>query len=121
MFHRKVEGVDYTFIRERYQDTALVIFKKQQQELKEKSGKRASRKRSIKLLGRASTNRGEQSVIDDSAETEREKGVSAVLGGVKEDTFKDDDESGTAVPKEGEDDGLGSRRLGVQSKVCSVL
>ena len=118
MFRRIVKSVDYSFIHERYQDTALVIFKKQQQELKEKSGKRASRRRSINLPGRASISQREPSV-NESAETKRGKGVSTVFSITQPDNFIAEG-GDVVVPKDNEDK-QESRRLGVQSKVCSVL
>ena len=119
MFRRRVKSVDYSFIHERYQDTALVIFKKQQQELKEKSGKRASTRRSIKLPGRASISQREPSV-NESAETKRGKGVSTVFSIAQQDNFIAEG-GDVVVPRDNEEDRQECRRLGVQSKVCSVL
>ena len=121
MFHRKVKGVDYTSIHERYQDTALVIYKKQQQELRERSGKRASRKRSLRLAGSKVTNPGESS--NDSAPRVNDVSAVPAVAVLSTAQTKNNFTSGGSdgvMPNE-DDEGLEGNRLGVQSKVCSVL
>ena len=122
MFRRKVKSVDYAAIHERYQDTALVIYKKQQQELKGRSDKRTSRKRSIRRLPgslRWSINRGENS--NDSAQRRNDDDVSAVLDTAHiEDDFRESGDDGV-ISADNDGEGLEANRLGVQSKVCSVL
>ena len=118
MFRRKATSVDYESIHERYQDTALVIYKKQQQELKEKSGRRASRKRSFRLSGTGSriSNRGES--FNDSAQRSNNVSTAPTTAQTKND-FED---SNDGVMSENKDEkNLVENPLGVQSKVCSVL
>ncbi|CAB3993447.1 Hypothetical predicted protein [Paramuricea clavata] len=120
MFRRKVKSVDYAAIHERYQDTALVIYKKQQQELKGRSDKRTSRKQSIRRLPGSLrwSNRGESS--NDSAQR-RNNDVSAVLSTAHiEDDFRERGDEGV-ISADNDGEGLEENRLGVQSKVCSVL
>ena len=118
MFRRKVTSVDYESIHERYQDTALVIYKKQQRELREKSGRRASRKRSLRLSGTGSriSNHGESS--NDSAQ--RSNNVSTVPTTAK---TEHDFEVGidVVISENKNEKDLVENPLGVQSKVCSVL
>ena len=118
MFRRKVTSVDYESIHERYQDTALVIYKKQQQELREKSGRRASRKRPLRLsrTGSRISNPGESS--NDSAQRSNNVSTATTTAQTKND-FEDNNDVTTSANKDEKD--LVENPLGVQSKVCSVL
>ena len=114
MLRRKVKGVDYASIHERYQDTALVIFKRQQQEREKTAGKRASRKRSVKFSG------GRESIKSNLGEHSNESAYPNGAVITQERILKDDGIDGE-MSSIMDEESLESHRMGVQSKVCSVL
>ena len=121
MFRQKVKSVDYESIHERYQDTSLVIYKKRQQASKEKTRRRPSRKLSILR----SSSKVTKMVANTSEETPNDsamncKDVPVVSSGLGENNLTDDAKHGVISTKEPEQEQT-SRRLGVESKICSVL
>lgn len=127
MFTRKVKNIDYASIRERYQDTSLVIYKKQQQDFKGKSSWRTSRKLSIifpDFPRRKGSVRGDNLNGSNQLENNITPQPAVVLQSAENNFRHESRENSEVVSVDKVTEALDLNeihRLGVQSKVCSVL
>lgn len=110
MFRRKTSSIDYAEIHARYEDTALVIFKRQKRE-----AKRSSKSLSVKSHNRVDPCSGGPSPI---AVERNDVAAGPKISDFNSNTEVSDDNRPTSLNA---DKNEVIRRAGVQSKVCVVL